>query len=270
VSDPGFWREDETSFTERFLCDGHLVLPVEDRPLLDRMQQHAAASAARLLGLAEPGEPGPFLDGVHRELAPDRLNAVRLGVIAAINEAVWFRPAYFAQARRALEILVGNELAMQRRVNLSIQLPDDTSSLLPVHADTWSGDSPFEIVLWIPLVDCFRTKSMFLLPPKPAERLNRRLHEYAERSSEDLFRDIEPDVAWLDVPYGRCLLFNQTLPHGNRVNRETTTRWSMNCRFKGVFTPYADKKPGEFFEPITLRAVSRLGMAYALPGGFDE
>ena len=28
----------------------------------------------------------------------------------------------------------------------------------------------------------------------------------------------------------------------------------MNCRFKAVFTPYADKQLGEFFEPITLRA----------------
>ena len=24
------------------------------------------------------------------------------------------------------------------------------------------------------------------------------------------------------------------------------TRWSINCRFKGVFTPYADKKLGNF------------------------
>jgi hypothetical protein len=39
----------------------------------------------------------------------------------------------------------------------------------------------------------------------------------------------------------------------------------MNCRFKGVFTPYGDKKIGEFFEPITLRAASRNGMSYQYP-----
>ena len=39
----------------------------------------------------------------------------------------------------------------------------------------------------------------------------------------------------------------------------------MNCRFKGVFTPYNDKKIGEFFEPITLRAMSKLGLDYKLP-----
>jgi len=39
----------------------------------------------------------------------------------------------------------------------------------------------------------------------------------------------------------------------------------MNCRFKGVFTPYGDKKIGEFFEPITLKAASQKGMSYRLP-----
>ena len=29
-----------------------------------------------------------------------------------------------------------------------------------------SGDSPFEVVVWIPLVDCYKTKTMYILPPK--------------------------------------------------------------------------------------------------------
>ena len=39
----------------------------------------------------------------------------------------------------------------------------------------------------------------------------------------------------------------------------------MNCRFKGIYTPYADKKLGEFFEPVTLRAASQIGMNYKMP-----
>jgi sporadic carbohydrate cluster 2OG-Fe(II) oxygenase len=61
------------------------------------------------------------------------------------------------------------------------------------------------------------------------------------------------------------LVFNQALPHGNRINMENETRWSMNCRFKGIFTPYNDKKIGEFFEPITLRPASECGINYSLP-----
>ena len=36
-------------------------------------------------------------------------------------------------------------------------------------------------------------------------------------------------------------------------------RFSINCRFKGIFTPYGDKKIGEYFELITLKPMSRLG-----------
>ena len=63
-----------------------------------------------------------------------------------------------------MNILVGNELSMQKSINLSIQMPNDKSSLLDLHADTWSGDSPYEVVVWLPLVDCFKTKSMYILP----------------------------------------------------------------------------------------------------------
>ena len=38
----------------------------------------------------------------------------------------------------------------------------------------------------------------------------------------------------------------------------------MNIRFKGLFTPYGDKKLGEFFEPITLKPISKKGMNYKL------
>ena len=49
------------------------------------------------------------------------------------------------------------------------------------------------------------------------------------------------------------------------VNKESETRWSLNCRFKGIFSPYKDKKLGEFFEPISLRAASIDGMKFNLP-----
>lgn len=263
-----FVPADEAELGERFLHDGYLLRPAEDRLALDRIRDHVAAAAARALAVPDPGPPQAFLDNIHQRVSPCQLNALRLEVIEALNAEPWLRPACLATARRAVEAVVGNELAMQRRVNLSIQLPHDDSSLLPVHADVWSGDSPFEVVLWIPLVDCRATKSMYLLPPEPNAALEKRFADF--HSAEAVYRAIEPDLLWLDAPYGHTLLFNQNLAHGNRVNIESETRWSLNCRFKGVFTPYAGKRLGEFFEPVTLRPASRIGLAYELPGGFHE
>jgi sporadic carbohydrate cluster 2OG-Fe(II) oxygenase len=253
---------------DAFLKDGYVIRPVEDRAALTRIQAAVAALAARRLGIEPGDDPETFLDGIHRHVAPDRLNAFRLEMIAGINAEDWFRPAYYGLAAQTLAALVGNELAMQRRANLSIQLPDDDSSLLPAHTDTWSGDSPFEVVVWLPLVDCRASKSMFLLPPEPNARAASRLARYDGKGVEALYCEIESEVQFLSVDYGQFLLFDQNLIHGNRVNREPTTRWTFNCRFKGLFTPYADKRLGEFFEPITLRPATRLGLAYKLPEGF--
>ncbi len=266
----GFLDAADAARTEAFLRDGTIIGAAEDRAALDRIRSLVAGIAAKTLGLPNPEDPDSFLNRVGERVEASKLNDFRLAVIKGMNAEPWLRQAYFAVARAAVQCIAGNELCMQRRINLSIQLPGDSSSLLPVHSDTWSGDSPFEIVLWIPLVDCYRTKSMYILPPVGASQIQRNLAAFAGRSAEDIFRDIERDVAWLEIPYGNFLLFNQNLPHGNRVNDEADARWSMNCRFKGVFTPYADKKLGEFFEPITLRAASRIGLDYEAPGSFSE
>ena len=120
-------------------------------------------------------------------------------------------------------------------------------------------------VVWLPLVDCYKTKAMYILPPKKYGKLKSVFLKENNASSDKIFNKIKKDLKWITIKYGQVLIFNQCLPHGNVVNKETETRWSLNCRFKGVFSPYKDKKLGEFFEPISLRKISQLAINYKLP-----
>jgi sporadic carbohydrate cluster 2OG-Fe(II) oxygenase len=251
-----------------FMRDGYTIAPAQDLAALERIRSFVVDQTTAFLDDDAPHDVQLYLDSIAERIAPNRLNELRLTIIDAIGRAAWFRRDYFSCARRLLENLVGNELAMQRNVGFSIQLPGDESSLLPPHSDVWSEDSPFEVVLWIPLVNCLRTKSMFLLPPEADARWRNRMHDFAD--AKELFEAIEQDLIWLNIPYGNVLVFTHTLMHGNRVNVESTTRWSFNVRFKGLFTPYADKQLGEFFLPITLRPVTEIGIKYRLPAGFDK
>ena len=106
---------------------------------------------------------------------------------------------------------------------------------------------------------------MYILPPKFYKQVEKNFSKFSGNSSESFFNKIKKNIDWIKINYGEILIFNQALPHGNIVNDEKETRWSMNCRFKSVFSPYGDKKIGEFFEPITLRAASELGVKYNLP-----
>ena len=103
-------------------------------------------------------------NNLHKYIEINQLNSIRLKLIKYINQNSLFRKNLFFLAKQNLYEMVGNELAMQRKINLSIQLSGDNSSLLPIHSDVWSGCSPYEIVLWVPLVDVKGSKSMFIFP----------------------------------------------------------------------------------------------------------
>jgi len=260
-----FLSEEEQSLTEEYLRQGYIIRPVADQKALAWIRRKIYHLSKQDVTNENSSDANYWLNHIHESIPVKQLNDFRLEIIGAINAESEFRKHYFNLARPYLNTLVGNELSMQLRVNLSIQFPGDESSLLPVHADTWSGDSPFEVVLWTPLVDCYGSKTMYLLPPEKNKDIERTFALQFGNSSKDLFQKISDQVQWLEVKYGEVLIFNQALPHGNRINTENETRWSMNCRFKSVFTPYGDKKLGEFFEPITLRAASKTGMEYKLP-----
>ena len=89
---------------------------------------------------------------LHHFVSIKDLNGIRMRLFNDINKDKKFRNNFFLIAKNTLFSIVGNELAMQNKINLSIQFPNDDSSLLPLHSDTWDGDSPFESVLWLPLV----------------------------------------------------------------------------------------------------------------------
>ncbi len=225
---------DNSDLCAEFLANGIVKIPVESQQALDHIYSHTYKTF------------DPFFIS---------LNGFRIQRIQAINEIKNIKQLYFSLAKNALHELVGNELVMQRNINLSIQLPNDDSSLLPIHADVLQGDSPYEVVLWVPLVDCYDTKSMFFTRKQPTT--------LAGKSLDDLYAECDP--YFVDVKYGECLIFSQNYFHGNVVNKTDETRWSMNCRFKSALTPYGDKKLGEFFEPLTIRPATRMGINYELP-----
>jgi len=153
-----FFTPEESRLSREFLSTGYAIVDVENRHALDELRRTIVALACRHLQFEQPADDGEFLDQIHRRVRPEKLNDLRLFVYRSMNELPWLRPTYFALGRSVIERLVGNELAMQNRINLSIQMPDDDSSLLDIHADVFGGETPFQVVQWLPLVDCFETK----------------------------------------------------------------------------------------------------------------
>jgi sporadic carbohydrate cluster 2OG-Fe(II) oxygenase len=204
-----------------------------------------------------------ILNNFHKYIKFNDLNSIRLELYNKINKESWFLNDYFELGREELEIICGNELAMQRKVNLSIQLPRDDSSLLPVHSDVWSGCSPYEVVLWIPLVSVKKTKSMFVLPKKINKEYYNKFNKFSDSNS--LQKSIDKKIKWLEIKFGEGLIFAHQIMHGNKINLTNETRWSFNCRFKSLMSPYDKKDIAETFFPIFIRPATKVGLEYEHP-----
>ena len=258
-----FLSDEEVKISKNFSGNGYVIKSINNYSSYEWINKKILLISKNILKEKKISEN--FLDNAHKYISIKKLNNFRVRLFNDLNKLNDFKFHYYNLSKEFLNLIVGNELAMQKRINLSIQLPNDASSLLPVHSDVWSGDSPYEVVVWLPFVDCFKTKSMFILPPKKNEKFNKKFYKFNGASSEKIFKEIKSDIKWLTVNKGEILIFNQSLPHGNRVNKEKTTRWSMNCRFKSLYSPYGDKKIGEFFIPITTKVASTIGMNYSKP-----
>jgi sporadic carbohydrate cluster 2OG-Fe(II) oxygenase len=265
-----FISPEEDALAEEFLQRGYVIRGAENVDGLHEIRHQVVVLACAHLSCDMPEDEEDFLNHIYKVVSVEKLNDLRIAIYGQINSHSWFRPTFFSLARSVVEALVGNELAMQNRVNLSIQMPEDDSSLLGIHSDSFSGETPFQVVEWVPLVDVFETKAMFLLPP---EFNRQRIPEFKfilERGGmELLWNEVKDDLVWVEVPYGKVLIFSPNLLHGNIVNSTSETRWSFNCRITGLFTPYASsgKSLGGFYLPITTKVVSRIGMNYRAPEG---
>ncbi len=170
---------------------------------------------------------------------------------------------YYSIFSKYIEEIVGNENVIQKKINLSIQLPNDSSSLLPVHSDTWAGDSPYEIVVWVPLVDVKSTQAMFILPQNT--KIYKKLSKVSIYRNDEIMNKIKKNIKFLNIKFGQVLIFNQNLPHGNIINREKTTRWSFNARVKSLMSPYSKKGLLDFFDIVKIFPATQQGLDYEYP-----
>ena len=200
---------------KKFLRDGYLIQNVEDKKALQYIN---SLIKNKLFNLLKIKSKSGSLDDVHKFVKKSELNSTRLKLINFINEDKEFRKKYFEIGKNIIFSVIGNELAMQNNINLSIQIPQDDSSLLPLHSDTWSGDSPFEVVVWIPMVDVYNTKSMFILKQNKSEKFRKYFSNKKLKLSSQLQKKFKKDLVFLNIKFGQFLIFNQNLPHGKVVN----------------------------------------------------
>ena len=260
---PNISIQNEKKIIKDFLKNGYIIFDIEDKKKLNLIKKISRDQIKSNLKIKKNSIKKNIFDTFHNHIELKNLNEIRMSIYSSLNSKRDFLKNYFCLAEKHLEIICGNELAMQRKINLSIQLPNDNSSLLPIHSDVWTGCSPFEVVLWVPLVDVNGSKSMFIFPKNINDRVYKRLSSY--KNSQILYEKYKKKIKFLKLRFGQGLIFSHSVIHGNIVNDTNETRWSLNCRFKSLMSPYYKKDIAETFVPISIKPATNIGLEYEHP-----
>jgi len=208
-----------------------------------------------------------IFNNFHKLINLKELNSLRFNIYKQINIGDEFSKTYYQIAKDYLDDLVGNELSMQKKINLSIQMPKDKDSLLDLHSDIYAGESPFQVVVWIPLVDAYDSKSMFFTKPSHNKKMNEKLLNTNNYTTKEMYNKNKKNFKFLNIKYGDILIFSPLILHGNTINKTKETRFSLNCRFKSLLTPYdvtvkSHRNIPNFYKPLNIKPMTKIGFNY--------
>ena len=204
-----------------------------------------------------------ILDKIH-ELMPFRrdadANSITLEVIQHLSAMCRFDEIIYKSCPSHLQYLVGSDIHSQRSNNIVIQHPGSLR-IAELHIDA-EPTSKFEIVCWIPLVDCYETKSFYIVPKKYSLRLIRDYKEGRYSSWSEFKNDALKHIESITIDYGEILYFSSCLLHGSEVNQTNETRWAINTRFKNLFAPIGLHDPISYYRILRMSPVTKTALEF--------
>ena len=241
-------------FYKEFFENGYSIFNVENLLFLEKLK-------SQLLKQLNCNR----LDNLHKSIKYSEINNERIKCYRSINKIDNWEKNYYSLASSKLEKLLGPDISIQSKLNLSIQMPNDITSVLDLHTDALSGESVFEVVLWVPLTRSFDSNAMYIFSKEKTYEILKNFKQCEYKGMKNLFNEYKDSATFLNLKFGECLIFSPTLFHGNILNQTKKTRISINCRFKNLFSHESsngERRLGSFYRVLNLSPLTKLGLSY--------
>ena len=190
-----------------------------------------------------------------KSMTETEFNEKRVRLIESINNEVDCGELIFNSFQNQIRGLLGNDILVQKNCNLVLQMPNDPNPS-EIHRDA-PANSCYELVVWVPLVDCFNTKAMYILNHQDTKAV------YNSFTGTEDWSTFEKQALSLSqrpaVNFGQALMFSTAVLHGSEINQEQETRVSLNIRFKNIFSPAGLKNQYQFFKQLTISDFTKIG-----------
>lgn len=196
------------------------------------------------------------LDDLHKVLTVSDINDYRLRCIKKLNEIDSINKRLLLDPLPGfVTSLIGPDQLIQKNVNLVIQRPLDIDNS-ELHRD-YPGNSEFEIVIWMPMVDCPSDMSMYVLDFNRSVDIAKRIKNSPEGGLSALHETVKNHGVFVPVDFGEALVFMTPLFHGSKINQNERTRVSFNFRLRGLFHPNGLRDAYSFWRVLNVSEFSK-------------
>lgn len=243
-----------------FKKNGFQIIPADNLSALNEFQKHVRDISYNLIGAKVSENTIADLNSLHKAFkSPEDANSFRLNLTSQLSNQIDVGTKVFEIFRSKLEPLVGPDVLVQKTPNLVFQ-PPEYPMPTELHRDA-PANSPYEVVVWVPFVDCFNTKSMYVLDREHSQIAAEHIKQ--NPNDKNGFDEILLEhAALMEVPFGSALIFWSGLFHGSIVNKEAESRLSINIRYKNLFSPTGLKDQLRYFNVLQTSQLTELGLDF--------
>ncbi len=207
------------------------------------------------------GSDEEILNNCHsyiKNISEAKVNSLIMEIINAFKKTYKMDKIIYDTSKLFINTLIGEDIASQKNPNIVFQHPG-SSRISELHRDA-PGNSFYEIVSWVPLVNCYSSKSFYILDKSSSMNLlrdykNNKFKSWAEYTNEAIKLSTK-----LKIDYGYALFFWSGLLHGSVINKTNESRWSFNVRYKNLFAPSGLKDPLVFYRVFSKSPVTKLAI----------
>ena len=251
----------DKKYINQLLKKGYFIYDIENTSELNKLKDSIFHKSKKILNQKEL--KNSFFNNFHNlKKSKLTLNDFRLKLMKEINFKHNLSDRGFKIFHNIIGRIFGQDIATQKNVNLVIHQPGDTTQVT-VHRDA-PPNSEYEMVVWLPLVDTYKTKNMYILDKSKTAQLLKKVHKLSKKKTKkELIMDKYYSFAFKNadqkkIRFGQALLFWTALIHCVPVNKEKETRWSLNFRYKNTFSPYGTKGFPDYFKVVSSSPVTKL------------
>lgn len=141
---------------------------------------------------------------------------------------------------RLIQNLCGNELFIQRRATIVMNVPGKGHAKQWPHYELMSGISPFTFVIWAPLHDLETNSGVYYIEEKESIKIMKEEHKKGLVNGPTVLNMMR-NKRTQPLKFGQAVIFNPFIIHGNIEFESELARIAYNVRFQSYNMPLLQK-----------------------------